>query len=47
MHVFFIIIFNGCEIKDCVKLAHRLGKNVANFKGAIIQKNFNHKLYVN
>ena len=40
--------FNGCETKDCVKLAHRLGKNVANFKGAIIpKKNFNHKLYVN
>ena len=36
------------KIKDCVKLAHRLGKNVANFKGAIIpKKNFNHKLYVN
>ena len=36
--------FNNCEIKDCVKLAHRLGKNVANFKGAIIpKKNFNSK----
>ena len=40
--------FNSREIKDCVKLAHRLGKNVANFKGAIIpKKNFNPKLYVN
>ena len=40
--------FNSREIKDCVKLAHRLGKKVANFKGAIIpKKNFNLNLYVN
>ena len=36
------------EIKQCIKRAHRLGKTVANFKGAIIPKeNFNSKFYAN
>ena len=40
--------FNSKNTSDCIKLAHSLGKIVANFKGAIIpKKNFNSKLYVN
>jgi len=38
---------NSSNTSDCIKLAHGLGKIVANFKGAIIpKKNFNSKLYV-
>ncbi len=29
---------NNIEIKDCLKIAHKLGKDVANVKGAIIKK---------
>tara|TARA_Y100001970_G_scaffold293500_1_gene440760 strand:- start:7845 stop:8729 length:885 start_codon:yes stop_codon:yes gene_type:complete len=45
---FLFNYFNNKEIKQCIKRAHRLGKTVANFKGAIIPKeNFNSKFYAN
>ena len=40
--------FTNKKIEKSLKLAHRLGKTVANFKGAIIdKKHFNPKLYAN
>ncbi len=40
--------FTNKKIEKCLELAHRLGKTVANFKGAIIDKqHFNPKFYAN
>lgn len=35
---FLYYFFNNFKINDCVQIAHKLGKDVANVKGAIIKK---------
>ena len=35
---FLFYYFNNFKIKDCLQIAHKLGKDVANVKGAIIKK---------
>lgn len=37
---FIFNFFNNKKIKECLKLSHKLGKAVANFKGAIIHKDY-------
>ncbi len=45
---FIFNYFTNKKIKKCLELAHRLGKKVANFKGAIIdKKHFNPRFYAN
>ena len=35
---FLFYYFNNFKIKDCLRIAHKLGKDVANVKGAILKK---------
>jgi len=35
---FLFYYFNNFKIKDCLRMAHKLGKDVANVKGAILKK---------
>ena len=45
---FLFNYFTNKKIEKCLELAHQLGKTVANFKGAIIdKKDFNPKFYAN
>ena len=43
---FLYYYYNNLKIKDCIQIAHKLGKDVANVNGAIIKKeNFKLKNY--